>query len=285
MISISTECGKTRIPNLLKWVGGKGSEVAFLAEMIPDNFNRYFEPFFGGGALFWHLRLRGIITHATISDLNPELVNLLQTVRDSPQELEAELANYRNLEGLANYLKTREKFNQLKGDKVHRVERAAMFLYLNRNSFNGLWRTNSRGEFNVPYGRYNTYWLPGPEELEFYSLMLESVEINNSDFTSVLNTAHENDFVYFDPPYIGEKNYSFTQYCGTVFGQQEQELLADIFRKLTIKGVKCMLSNFAVDQLMILYEEFSFRKLNVNHTVSCKVSSRGKKEEVVIVNY
>lgn len=285
MISISTETGQIRIPNLLKWVGGKGNQSTFLADIIPHKFNRYFEPFFGGGALFWHLRLRGLIADATISDINPELVNLLQVVRDSPQEFADELEYYNAIRGPENYKKIRGNFNELRGSGIHRLKRASMFLYLNRNSFNGLWRTNSKGEFNVPYGKYKTYWLPSIKELELYSLLLQNVEIRNFDFSSVLSLTSENDFIYFDPPYFGEKLYSFTQYCGSSFSQREQERLADVYRKLTSKGVRCMLSNFSSSQIMTLYENFSFRRLKVLHSVSCKASSRGKMEEVIIINY
>lgn len=142
-----------RIPNLVKWVGGKTSLYRVLRENIPSKFETYFEPFFGGGTMFWNLKNEGKMRRAVISNIDPSLINLLTVVKERPHDLAAEVQNFQDLGGRENYYRIRSEFNSKLRKNNNSVRKAAMFIYLNRNCFNSLWRTNSKGEFNVHHGR------------------------------------------------------------------------------------------------------------------------------------
>jgi len=159
MISYQSENGDVRIRNLIKWAGGKNNLVEKLTNYVPPGFGTYYEPFFGGGSLYWNLKLLGRIEVAVISDINPELVNLLQVIQSRPDDLIVEISNFKCLSGVENFYRIRREFNSYIGRKNRSVEMAAMFIYLNRNGYNGLWRTNKKGEYNVPYGFYHSLTL------------------------------------------------------------------------------------------------------------------------------
>ena len=161
---------KSRVANLVKWAGGKNMLAGILMKLAPGEFGTYYEPFFGGGSLYWNLKSRDLLEDAVISDLNPDLVNLLQVIKERPDEFVSEIELYRTAYGQKRYYQIRDSFNRLKDKKNKEVERASMFLYLNRNCFNGLWRTNLKGRFNVPYGYYETFHLLSEREIYAYLL-------------------------------------------------------------------------------------------------------------------
>lgn len=285
MISYQYKNARVRIPNLIKWAGGKNNLVEILANHIPQGFATYYEPFFGGGSLYWNLRLRGRIDRAVISDSNPELINFLKVVRDRFQDLYDELRSYADLQESNQYYRIRDLFNSLKNDSNMSTEIAAMFFYLNRNSYNGLWRNNKKGEFNVPYGSYKKYWVPSFDDLVTYSNLLQGTKILNTDFSNTVKYCKQEDFVYFDPPYYNERDYGFTNYCKANFTASDHERLKETIDRLTSKRVLVMESNYETKLVRNLYENYSKITIEVRHNISCKLSSRMNFKELIITNY
>ena len=198
MISISEGNTTRRIQNLVKWAGGKGYVVENLMNYVPTDICTYHEPFFGGGSLFWNLKQSGAIDGAIISDVNPQLINLLNVVKSKPIDLAEELTSYVGIGSEDQYYEIRKRFNLKRKRKNLDVENAAMFLYLNRNCYNGLWRINRKGEFNVPFGFYNKYYLPSLDNLKTYSELLQNTTIHLDDFTVSMKLCKESDFVYLE---------------------------------------------------------------------------------------
>ncbi len=285
MLNLPIEHGKLRMPNLVKWAGGKTSLIVELLPLVPKKFGTYFEPFFGGGSLFWNLKIRGRIGKAVISDLNPDLINMLIAVRDHSEDLSEELDRFRYENGKEKYYEIRDRFNDTRSNSSNSIERAAMFLYLNRNSYNGLWRVNKKGEFNVPFGHYTIYWLPSHQELRVYSEMLQDTTIVQSDFTQAIRKCKRGDFVYFDPPYYNDLDYGFTKYCGENFGIYDQMRLEETVDSLTADGALVMESNYGKDLIRLLYKDYRQIELGVYHAISCRKRSRKETMEVMIVNY
>ncbi|MEM0135533.1 MAG: Dam family site-specific DNA-(adenine-N6)-methyltransferase [Thermoplasmatales archaeon] len=282
MISYQSEDGFVRIPNLIKWAGGKKNLVDTLMNYVPEEFGTYYEPFFGGGALFWNLKLRGKIENAVISDINPELINLLHVVQSHPNELSEELSAYSGLVGAEHFYNVRNIFNSLLGRKNETIERATMFLYLNRNCYNGLWRINTRGEFNVPFGFYEKYHLPSPIEIGTYSRLLQGTKILCNDFPIAMGLCNDGDFVYLDPPY---HTYSgFTQYAGSRFTLNDQIKLANFFKNLARRGLSLVETNSNHPDILDLYREFKITQTKGYSPISSKKDGRGSTDEVIIVN-
>lgn len=285
MISFLENDKVTRVPNLVKWVGGKNSLYKVLRENIPSEFDTYYEPFFGGGTLFWNLKNEGKISRAVISDVDPSIVNLLRVVGTKPYELALELDNYRNLGDSENYYRIRANFNQSLKENAEPVSQAAMFLYLNRNCFNGLWRTNKMGEFNVPYGKYKKYHSPSLGEILHYSSLLENTEILRANYKFIIGRVKGGDFVYLDPPYVRTKNSQFIQYNHNTFSDCELDELERAIISLSEKGVSVMFTNRYCDAVLERFYGFK-RKLMIN---SWPVNRDGGKRkghmEILLKNY
>ncbi|HEX3001734.1 MAG TPA: Dam family site-specific DNA-(adenine-N6)-methyltransferase, partial [Methanoregula sp.] len=206
MISPLVKCSP-----FIKWAGGKRQLLAELDRRLPPSWDTYYEPFIGGGALLVHLENKGVLSRGVISDLNAELINLYRVVQDTPGALITALANeeFRNDE--ISYKKMKERFNLSIGDPSLAIERAALLIYLNKHGFNGLWRVNRNGKFNVPFGSHKKRSIPTDSSILKFSAMLEKVRIVNKDFATAVRTAKKGDFIYFDPPYQPlSKTASFT---------------------------------------------------------------------------
>ena len=188
------------IAPLLKWAGGKRQLLSELTRRLPDRWGTYFEPFIGGGALLVELANLGRLDRAVIGDKNPELVNLYRVVKRDPEGLSRALSDekFRNDEESFRRLKT--EFNALIGTKKRPVERAALLVYLNKHSYNGLWRVNRKGHYNVPFGKHARLSLPSHQSVLKFSRMLEGITLMHADFGQIVRTAKQGDFVYFDPP-------------------------------------------------------------------------------------
>jgi DNA adenine methylase len=202
----------------LKWAGGKTQLLEALLEQVPEEFGTYYEPFVGGGALFFALREAGRIRSARLSDVNPELINVWTVVRDAPYDLIG------LLEGLSKRTDEKDfyKIRAQSPEEMLPVERAARLLYLNKTCFNGLYRENSKGIFNVPYGRYARPTVLDRENLLAVSKALTRMKIEAMPFNKAVAHAKAGDFVYFDPPYYPvSKSASFTAYARAGFGDQE----------------------------------------------------------------
>ena len=265
---------------IVKWVGGKRQLMFELLENIPKSYNRYFEPFIGGGALFFELKPN----NAYISDMNEELINLYQVVRDNVEEL---------IKDLQKHDISKEYFMQIRNiDRTKKyqnwsdVKKASRFIYLNRTCFNGMYRVNSKGEFNVPFGNYKNPRIIDENNLINCSNLLQKTEIKNADFSKILNYIQEGDFVYFDPPYVPlNETSSFTSYTKYGFDIDMQFKLRDICDELDSMGVKFMLSNSDTKLVNELYANYEIKKVFASRQINANPNGRGKITEVLVKNY
>jgi DNA adenine methylase len=271
---------------LVKWAGGKRQLLDKLSERLPREWGTYFEPFIGGGALLVKLHNENRISKAVISDLNGELINLYRVVQKKPGELIEELQDpgFQNTEIAFRQIKS--EFNEMIGTRKDPVKRAAFLLYLNKHGYNGLWRVNSRGKFNVPFGRYAKKSLPTETSIGKFHTMLEPVTILHKDFAGTVKTARENDFVYFDPPYHPiSKTANFTDYNSNGFGFKDQERLAEGYKKLNDRGVFVMLSNSHSPVIEELYKDFTISYVKAKRFINCNGERRTGVMEIIVTNY
>ncbi|MTJ31226.1 DNA adenine methylase [Aphanizomenon sp. UHCC 0183] len=238
----------------LKWAGGKTRLISQYKDYFPQHYQTYYEPFLGGGAVFFHLQP----SHAVLTDINADLVITYRCVRDNLEELITLLQAHQQRHNSEYYYDVRNYHNGTD------LTKAARFIYLNKTCFNGLYRVNSQGKFNVPVGKYKNPGICQEEVLRVASLALQKVEIKQANFEEVLNYATgTNDFVYFDPPYYPlNKTSNFTAYSNFCFDENQQIKLRDIFIELADKGVKVMLSNSDCPLIRDLYSDFNV------HTIS-----------------
>ena len=265
-----------RVRPFLKWAGGKSRLLPALRRSLPLKFKRYFEPFIGGGALFFGL----LPDEAVLGDSNPELINCYQAVRDKPTELIAAVSRLRVNE--SEFYRLRE----LDPERMSPVERAARLIYLNKTCYNGLYRVNKEGRFNTPYGRHSNVTLVDPANLLSASAALRKAQLVCGDFATVLDTAEKDDFIYLDPPYVPVGKFSdFKRYTKGQFYEADQERLAEEFRELAGKGCFVLLSNSFNEKTAKLYSKFLQRTVQMPRFVNCKGEGRGKVDELLISNY
>ena len=277
---------RTQCSPCIKWAGGKRQLLVELDRRLPAGWNTYFEPFVGGGALLVHLGNKGLIKSAVIADINRELINLYHVVRKHPLDLITAVQHDRFMNDSASFNTCKREFNRIMGLPGHEIERAAMLIYLNRYGFNGLWRVNNKGEFNVPFGRHADRALISETSLMKFSALLARVRILNEDFGSATKSAKRGDFVYFDPPYMPlSKTAHFTDYNSRGFGFTDQERLASLFRKLSKKGVQLMLSNSKVPEIEDLYSGFTIDTVDAKRFINCNGQRRNGAQEIIVTNY
>lgn len=269
----------------VKWAGGKRQIIKELKKYVPEEYNCYYEPFIGGGALFFELAPK----KAVINDSNIELMNVYQVMCDEEKysKMCHLLNNYESKNNEEFFYEIRNKDrNKEKFNKLSDYARAARTIYLNKSCFNGLYRVNSKGEFNVPYNKkttVNTYDKENLLVVHMY-LNMNEVTILNIDFEEALKNASKGDFVYIDPPY-DQVNSSFTSYTEEGFGRDEQIRLAKVFGELTERGVKVMLSNHNTPFINELYKDYSIHVIEAKRNINANGKKRGKVEEVIITNY
>jgi DNA adenine methylase len=263
----------------LKWAGGKGQLLEQMGPLLPRDFGRYFEPFLGGAALFFHLRP----PKAALTDVNGELIDCYLAVRDHVEDLIGALEKHTYEE--THYYRVREQDPAA----LELPERAARTIYLNKTGFNGLYRVNRSGRFNVPFGRYVNPGFAHPDSfdnLRACARALRGVELEVRDFGEVARRARRGDFVYFDPPYVPLSSTSdFTAYVPGGFGPADQERLAKVFDRLVAKGVHVMLSNSDTPVVRSLYERFRIDRVLASRNVNSKITKRGKVGEVVVRSF
>ena len=259
----------------LKWAGGKTALLPELLKHLPPRLRRYHEPFVGGGALFFAAAPR----RAVLSDSNGELIHCWQQVRDDV---------YGVLEALAGHVYERAHFTRVRAlDPVRLApaERAARFIYLNKTCFNGLWRVNRSGHFNVPFGRYRNPTFHDPGLLIRASHALRGVTLLRAPFEIALQRASPGDFVYLDPPYDPlSETASFTSYTPDAFGWEDQKRLAAACAALDRRGVRFLLSNSATARIRHLYRAFEQRLVRAPRHISCKGEGRGRVDELLVFN-
>ena len=267
----------------LKWVGGKTQLLAQFDKFFPAHIERYVEPFVGGGAVFFHLKHRFPKMRAFLRDNNDELINTYKAVRDFPRDLirrlDRHLAAF-NADRKNYYYRVRRQ-HDLPADEI--VERAARMIFLNKTCFNGLWRVNSRGEFNVPIGSHKNPALYDEENIYAASRALEGVHLATQDFRDTLDETWRGDFVYIDPPYFPvSPTASFTSYTKDEFGAEQQTELATLFANAAQRGVRLVLSNSDTDFICKLYSKFRIHIVRARRMVNCDGTKRGEVNEVVV---
>lgn len=271
---------------IVKWAGGKRQLLSQLEPLFPEKFERYFEPFIGGGAVAFHIIKTKKPKKIFLSDINEELINVYLVVRDHVEELIDLLKKYKikhDKMGKEFYLNERKKDTFV----MSSLSRAARFIYLNRTCFNGLYRVNSKGGFNVPMGNYKNPGIAQEKELREISKLLQKVELKVQSFDKILSKVGKGDFIYFDPPYYPLNKSSFTTYTKDSFLEEEHKKLFNLFVALDKKGAKVMLSNSNAPFILELYKKYKKKMKSVDATrmINCHAEKRGKVKEVVIMNY
>lgn len=273
----------------VKWAGGKGQLLDQFESLFPTHFNKYVEPFVGGGAVFFHLYNQGRTGDGVIlNDLNEQLMNCYRVIRDQIDELIEELHRHEPHKTEKAYFYKIRGWDRSPGFKERsQVERAARTIFLNRTCYNGLYRVNSRGQFNVPFGSYKNPTICDEDNLRSVGQALQGVELRTEDFERCVEWASLGDFVYLDPPYHPlSETASFTSYTRDDFGEADQRRLAEVFRRLDRKGCFVMLSNSCTSFVRRLYDEYRQQvEVSARRAISCKGDGRGNISELVILNY
>ncbi len=271
-----------RVPTFVKWAGGKTQLLEQFKPYFPEEINRYIEPFVGGGAVFFYVKKRFGPKEVILSDNVEELVNCYVVVRDNVDELVELLKVHKSRHSKDYYYKIRA----MDVVDLDNVERAGRFLYLNKTCYNGLYRVNSKGMFNVPMGRYKNPSILMEEKLREANSLLQGVTVKHQDFGCVLDDARKGDFVYFDPPYypLTDTAY-FTSYTPHNFLEEEQTRLADVYRKLDNKGCQVMESNSDTVLINDLYGGFRVEAAKARRMINSDATKRGAINEVLILNY
>ena len=238
--------------SIIKWVGGKTQLLPEIKKMLPSAFSTYYEPFLGGGAVLLDLLSDNAVSKAIVSDINPELINLYKQVRDNPEMVISLLTTLdalhtRSADPKQFYYETREAFNTRLGDNT--PGQAARFIYLNKHCFNGLYRVNKKGEFNVPFNGKNSGSSFDEKNLLEVSERFKDVTFLLCDFSDTVKNASAGDLVFFDSPYAPIKPTSFIDYTKEGFAYEDHVRLAKLFKELTDRGVYCMLTNHDTDMI------------------------------------
>lgn len=271
----------TRTTPFIKWVGGKSQLLGSLSKLITHKSVTYYEPFLGGGAVFFHFADQQRFQRAVLNDTNPELVNCYQVVRDRLPELLGRL----DLIKTDVAWNTQTYFNRVRSAEYQDpLDRAVRFIYLNRTAFNGLYRVNRSGKFNAPFGKYDNPMLYDAQNiLECSKHLKRYATLRTGDFSEAVKDAKAGDLVYFDPPYVPvSKTANFTSYAGQ-FGPDEQEKLAELFEDLVDRGVFCIQSNSDAPAVRRLYGGFDLNVVGAKRSINSKGDGRGEVNELVIV--
>ena len=273
---------KKNIPTFVKWVGGKKQLIEQFKQLLPKKIERYAEPFVGGGAVAFYILKTYKPKEIILSDNNEELINCYKVIRKNVEELIKLLKKYKNEHNKEVYYQVRAEDPKLLSD----VSRAARFIYLNKTCFNGLYRVNSKGQFNVPIGDYKNPAICPEKDLREISKFLKNAVIKQLPFEKVLEYAKKGWFIYFDPPYYPlKKGKSFTTYTKEKFLDEEQKHLAAVFKKLDKKSCEVMLSNSDTEFIETLYKGYCINRVKAARMISSVGTGRGKISELVITNY
>ncbi|MGB3137318.1 MAG: DNA adenine methylase [Nodosilinea sp.] len=261
----------------LKWAGGKGRLLSQYEPFLPQHIDTYYEPFLGGGALFFHLA--GRASRAVLGDINPELVNVYCCVRDRVEALIRHLWDHQRRHSSDYYYEVRQRQSSQSP-----VERAARLIYLNKTCYNGLYRENSQGHFNVPVGKYKNPAICDPSLLRAASAALQIADIQTLSFETIpARSLTSQDFIYFDPPYHPISSTScFTGYSRYGFTGADQERLAQVFCALATEGRRVMLSNSDCEFVRQLYNGFTIRPVLAARAINSRAGCRGKISELLI---
>ncbi|MDD5014044.1 MAG: DNA adenine methylase [Atribacterota bacterium] len=270
----------------LKWVGGKKQIIPQIKQYIPQNYSRYFEPFVGGGALFFDLAPRKVY----VNDINEILISAYRNIKNHPYEVIEKLEDLQKTFNAKNdeerklyFYEIRDVFNRNKDSSSLKT---AYLIFLNKTCFNGMYRENSKGRFNVPFGRYKNPKILDKKNILAVSKLLQKAAITDYSFEKAVEDAKEGDFVYFDPPYHPlTVTSSFTNYSNDGFNEEDQMKLRDVFIGLDRKKCFVMLSNSDTQFIRKIYHGFNQRTVSAARAINCKATGRGKINELLIMNY
>ena len=269
----------------VKWAGGKSSLVQELLQYIPSHFENYYEPFLGGGAFFFAICSRNHSFNAILSDVNAELISAYEVIRDRPDELVQLLSNFEE-EYFRSGRKSSYYYQKREWQTADQIQSAARLIFLNKTCYNGLYRVNSRGKFNVPFGRYKKPKVVDRENIQAVSNALRetNAQLRCADYKTVLSSCGKKDLVYLDPPYQPKsKTSSFTDYVPGGFSEQDQKELAEEFRKLVDRGCNALLSNSETPLTSRLYSQYESRTVVVNRPINSVASRRTGYKELIVV--
>ena len=269
----------------VKWAGGKRQIMKEIKKYLPESYNTYYEPFVGGGAVFFEIAPK----KAVLNDYNKELMNVFECIKDEVkfEKMCNELNHHETNHSEEYYYEIRNKDrDKSKFNKIVDYKRAARTIYLNKACFNGLYRVNSKNEFNVPFGKkvkVNTY---EGQNLGIVHCILNfnDVTLLSTDFEEAVSKAKKGDFIYFDPPYDSDTE-TFNGYTEDGFGKDEQVRLSELFKKLDKKGCYVMLSNHNTKLINDLYKDYNIHVIQAQRNINANGKKRGKVEEVIITNY
>lgn len=272
------------ISPFVKWVGGKRQLVDSITEVLPENIKKYtyVEPFIGGGAVFFHIQPK----NAIINDYNSELINVYNVIKENLDELIEDLQKHKNESEYFYNIRKLDRSEEF--EKIGKIQRASRLIYLNKTCYNGLYRVNSAGEFNSPFGRYKNPNIVNEPVLRAVSSYLNSnnIQIFTGDYDDILQRLDRNSFVYLDPPYhpISESS-NFTGYVQGGWKVFDQVRLREACDDLTRRGIKFLLSNSASDFIRELYREYNISIVKAIRTINADADKRGEVDEVLIRNY
>lgn len=273
-----------KLPTFIKWAGGKRRLISQLEQYFPEEFNTYYEPFLGGGSIFFYIKLTKNPKHCVLSDINQDLINTYIAVRDNPKLLINHLQWFKERHSKEFYYETRSLFNQ---HKIRKIRRCAAFIYLNKTCFNGIYRVNKNNEFNVPIGRYKDPEIFNEKAILFASELLQGVTIKCQDYQDILKTVKENDFIYLDPCYDPLKKTSFTEYTPERFSIKDRYDLHQFILHLYEHGCFFVLSNNDIQEVRALYREEDSFKIDFVEAARCvngNIKGRGRIIELAIFN-
>lgn len=273
------------LPTFLKWAGGKRRLISQIDPYLPKTVDRYIEPFLGGGAMFFYIKQKYSPKFCLISDINKDLIDTYIVVRDNPDQLIKYLRYFKKNNSKDFYYKIRKDFNL---NKILGAKRCAAFIYLNKTCFNGLYRVNSKNEFNVPYGKYKNPEIFNEKTIKHASDLLKGTLILYQDYELTKNIIQKGDFVYLDPCYDPINKTSFAQYTPKRFNDEDNEKLANYMAYLRERGAKTMLSNNITQNVKRLYPQekgFDWIKVSCPRSINSIGMGRGNISELLIVNF
>lgn len=270
-----TETLKSQPRPFLKWAGSKKWLVPHIQRFIPQSFNKYYEPFLGSGALFFALKPK----QARLSDISQNLINTYIALREQPDEIIKKLKSmpYKN----KFYYWVRDEYKPTSD-----AGKAARIIYLNRTCWNGLYRENRSGKFNVPIGRFENPKICDEDNLRVVTLALKNITLRVCDFQEAVDGAKKNDFIFFDPPYItGHRNNGFHSYNEKLFRWKDQEKLSEMAKELDRKGCYVLITNAANEAIEKLYTGFEIVPMSRQSVIAANIQKRRMVDELIITNY
>lgn len=268
---------------VLKWVGGKRQLLAEIEQHLPPSFSTYYEPFLGGGAVLFHLQP----ARAVVNDINAELINVYEVIRSDCPGLLADLKKHHNEAEYFYSLRAKDRDREQYA-ALNPVQRASRILYLNKTCYNGLFRVNRSGQFNVPFGRYKNPNIVNEKRIRAAHRYFNRARLTFlcGDFAAAVRGSKAGDFVYFDPPYDPvSASANFTAYVRHGFDRQQQLRLKELCDQLSRRGVKFLLSNSATAFILDLYRDYDVNTVRARRAVNTKADQRGFVDEVLIKNY